>query len=79
MSLSSPLSNKKNSIPLISDSDPQSVRMSLRGFSGFEAMFRKKMATAAPKDLLVKKKMSEGLTKEEARRCHGSFLPSLLP
>ena len=37
----------------------------LRGFSGFEVMFRSKMATAAPTDVLVAKKVQEGLTDEE--------------
>ena len=40
--------------------------MSLKGFSGFEAMFRKNMAKKIPTEVLVKKKMREGLTKKEA-------------
>ena len=37
----------------------------LRGFSGFEVMFRSKMAKSAPTDVLVVKKVQEGLTDEE--------------
>ena len=39
--------------------------MSLRGFSGFEAKFRAKMAKAAPPEVLVARKMKNGITKEE--------------
>ena len=39
--------------------------MSLRGFSAFEARFRAKMAQSAPTDVLVKKRIKDGLTKKE--------------
>ena len=39
--------------------------MALRGFSGFEAKFRAKMAKTALPDVLVARQMKNGLTKEE--------------
>lgn len=39
--------------------------MSLRGFSAFEARFRAKMAQSAPTDVLVKKRIKDGLTQKE--------------
>ena len=39
--------------------------MAMRGFSSFEARFRSKMAKATPTEVLVKKKVKEGLTKQE--------------
>ena len=39
--------------------------MSLRGFSGFEQIFRAKMAKAAPTDVIVAKKVKDGNTDEE--------------
>ena len=47
--------------------------MSLRGFSGFEAMFRAKMAKAAPTDLQVIKKVKEGHTDEEIAAYKATF------
>ena len=43
--------------------------MALRGFSAFEARFRAKMAQSAPTDVLVKRRIKEGLT-EERTKCH---------
>ena len=39
--------------------------MSLRGFSAFEARFRAKMAKSTPTDVLIKKKVKEGLSEKE--------------
>ena len=43
----------------------------MRSFSGFEAMFRKNMAKKAPTEILIKKKMREGLSKDEVRVAAG--------
>ena len=37
----------------------------LRGFSGFEVMFRSKIAKSAPTDVMVARKVKEGLTDDE--------------
>ena len=37
----------------------------MRGFSGFEQMFRAKIARAAPTSVIVVKKVRDGLTDEE--------------
>ena len=39
--------------------------MAMRGFSNFEARFRAKMAKATPGEVLVKKKVKDGLTAQE--------------
>ena len=45
----------------------------LRGFSGFEQMFRSKMAKSAPTDVLVAKKVQEGNTAEEIAVYRATF------
>ena len=45
----------------------------LRGFSGFEQMFRAKMAKATPTDVLVVKKVQEGHTAEEIAVYRATF------
>ena len=47
--------------------------MALRGFSGFEQMFRAKIAKAAPTSVIVVRKVREGLTDEEREAYRTTF------
>ena len=49
----------------IINSSKTNWKMSLRGFSAFEARFRAKMAKSTPTDVLIKKKVKEGLSDKE--------------
>ena len=45
----------------------------MRGFSAFEARFRMKMATVAPKEVSIQKKIKEGLTEKELEDYRQTF------
>ena len=45
----------------------------MRGFSGFEQMFRAKIARAAPTSVIVVKKVRDGLTDEEREAYMATF------
>ena len=45
----------------------------LRGFSGFEQMFRAKMAKSVATDVLVVKKVKDGHTEEELEAYRATF------
>lgn len=47
--------------------------MALRGFSRFEEMFRAKVASAAPTNVIVVKKVKDGITKEERETYMATF------
>ena len=42
-------------------------KMALRGFSGFEQMFRAKMAKTTPTNVIVVKKVRDGLSDDEKK------------